>query len=145
MLLWSLRLNSSQTRPVLLLHLIYSICCGMWSIRSDTTLHHHPHGSQKGPQFIRHSRHRHKNLHKDHRCPTAFDAGCNLQKHYGCYSRKGIRQEFLSTVPRVCRRRCKGSLMQIKHEDKIISRFSGVSLRFWSVQAFYVMVSKVVV
>lgn len=84
------------------------------------------------PQCIRHSRHRHKNLHNDHRCGRAFDAGCNLQKHYGCYSREGMRQEFLSAVPRVCWWGFKSGLTLIKHEDEMISWFSGVSFRLWS-------------
>lgn len=70
------------------------------------------------PQYVRHSRHRHKNLHNDHRCGRAFDASYNLQKHYGCYSRKGMSQEFLSTVPRVCWLGCKSDFTLIKQEDK---------------------------
>lgn len=66
------------------------------------------------PQYIRHSRHRHKNLHNDHRCGRAFDAGYDLQKHYGCYSRKGMSQEFFSTVPRVCWLGCKSDFTLIK-------------------------------
>lgn len=72
------------------------------------------------PPYIRHSRNRHKNLHNDHRCARAFDAGCNLQKHYGCNSREGMGQEFLSTMPRVCWWGCKSGLTLIKHEDKMI-------------------------
>ena len=83
-------------------------------------------------QYIPHSRHGHKNLHNVHRCSRAFDACCNLQKHYSCYSREGLCQEFLSTVHCVCWWGCKSNSTLIKHEDEIISWFSGMSFRLWS-------------